>query len=617
MRAALRKVMTLPFGESRRQGMSTLEADTATTEQMADVALLVTRDQPSQEWAPRWLRRAGFGVMIANTFDEAREILATTQPAIVIADAKHNRGEPSPLLDELRKHCVKDTPIIALCNDSADVAATTKSDITEIVRRPYDWDLITRRIVKTVKAQFTKNALRRAQAQLNELTTEASKAESDRAKNAGLDPLTKLPNIEKFLSLLHKATSGRGSHDRKLCLLAIGIDRFRLVNEAVGYQNANALLAQFADRLRLCLRNREIIGDLDNGSVMAIAARTGGARFALLVSHGDEAQIRRINQVIARELEDPFEVAGQSIYLTASIGAAIHPRDCNNLDELLRNAEAAMHDARQFGSGFQFYSDLEKSGSREVLALDVMLRDAVRKKELTLAYQPIMNATTGEVVAAEALLRWHHPTKGTISPELFVPIAEGTGLMQEIGDFVILTACRQLRAWIDSGMQPIRIAVNVSLCQLLRGDFISTVSRALDANNLPAELLELELSERGVLNRRPEVKDLVQKLQSLGVRISVDDFGTGQAAISYLKDFPIDVIKVDRSYVSGVNRSSRDEAIASGMVALAHRLGATVIAEGVETGEQLRMLRDWGAQECQGFYFCAAITGDNFQKRYS
>ncbi|MGB5626958.1 MAG: bifunctional diguanylate cyclase/phosphodiesterase, partial [Woeseiaceae bacterium] len=405
--------------------------------------------------------------------------------------------------------------------------------------------------------------------------------------------------------------------NRNLCLLAIGIDRFRVVNEAVGYQNANLLLSQFADRLRDCLRDREVIGDLSSGSVTAIAARLGGARFALLVSHGDEAQIQRVNLAITRELREPFEVSGQSVYLTASIGAAIHPRDCTSVDELLNNAETAMLDAQQLGSGFQFFADLGRSGSHEILALDVMLRDAVRKNELTLAYQPITNATSGEVVAAEALLRWHHPKEGMISPELFVPIAESTGLMHEIGDFVLATACRQLRHWIDAGMKPIRIAVNLSLCQLLRGDIVSTVAKALQDNDLPPDLLELELSERGVLNQRSEVIDVVCKLKSLGIRISVDDFGTGHAAISYLKDLPIDVIKIDRSYVSGANRDKRDEAIASGMVALAQRLDATVIAEGVETRDQLQMLREWGSQECQGYYFCAAIPGDQFQSRFA
>jgi EAL domain-containing protein (putative c-di-GMP-specific phosphodiesterase class I) len=189
--------------------------------------------------------------------------------------------------------------------------------------------------------------------------------------------------------------------------------------------------------------------------------------------------------------------------------------------------------------------------------------------------------------------------------------------MQEIGEFVLTTACRQLRRWIDSGMKPIRMAVNLSLCQFLRGDIVSTVERVLCENDLSPGLLELELSERGVLNQRTEIIDTVRKLKSLGVRISVDDFGTGQSAISYLKDLPIDVVKIDRSYISGESGDGRGEAIASCMVLLAQGLDATVIAEGVETREQLQMVRDWGSEECQGFYHCAAISGDEFQTRFA
>ena len=188
--------------------------------------------------------------------------------------------------------------------------------------------------------------------------------------------------------------------------------------------------------------------------------------------------------------------------------------------------------------------------------------------------------------------------------------------MREIGDFVIAEACRQLRAWMDEGMRPIRMAVNLSLCQLLRGDVVAVVKKALKDNDLQPEFLEIELSERGVLNQRPEVVDEIHRLKKIGVRISIDDFGTGQAALGYLKDLPVDVIKIDRSYVSESPRCARNEAIGSGMVALAQRLDATVIAEGVETEVQLEMLREWGTQECQGFLFSAAITPDKFFAKF-
>ncbi len=616
MRAAIKKVISLDFARSTGSCPTDTGPVGGPTSELSGVALLVTSDNLSLQWAPRWMQQVGLDVKIANNGEEALELATSTKPTLFVIDAAEQDAGKRPLLQRLRRKYGADMPIIALCSNDADVGIASDFEATDIIRRPYQWNLITRRIIKAVKAFETLIELQDANAKLDRMTTRVSQAELERAKNAGMDALTRLPNVEKFRSLLHKATAGRGARDKDLCLLAIGLDRFRLVNEAVGYENANMLLSQFADRLRNCLRDRNVIGDLESGSVTAIAARLGGARFGLLVSHGDVEQIQRVNEAISRELEQPFEVAGQSIYLTASVGAAIYPRDCKNADELLYFAESAMLRAQDVGSGFKFHTDLEGTGSHEILALDRMLREATQNGELKLAYQPIIDAVSGEVVAAEALLRWHHPEQGMISPAVFVPVAENTGLMAEIGDFVINTACRQLGNWIALGMEPIRVAVNLSLCQLLRGDIVATVTAALERNGLTPELLELELSERGVLNQNPEVIDVVRCLKTLGVRISIDDFGTGNAAVGYLKDLPIDVIKIDRSYVSGAERNTRDEAIASGMVALAQRLEATVVAEGVETREQLHMLREWGSQECQGFYFSPAVDADEFHARF-
>lgn len=617
MRAAIKKVISLDFARSTGSCLLDTGPVGEPTAEVNGTAILVTRDNLSLQWAPRWLQQVGLEVQIVSSAEEAMAMAASISPTVIVVDAALNSNSTMPLVKSLRRQMGSDIPLIALCTSDADVSVAAAADVTDIVRRPYQWNLITRRVVKSVHAYQTLAKLRDANAKLDKVNSRMSRAERERAKNVGMDSLTRLPNLEKFRSLLHKATAGKVGANKNLCLLAIGLDRFRMVNDAVGYENANMLLSQFADRLRNCLRDRNVIGDLDSGSVTAIAARLGGARFALLVSHGDKDQIARVNEAISRELLEPFEVAGQSIYLTASIGAAIYPRDCKSADELLHYAESAMLKAQDLGSGFQFHQELDDTSSHKILALDGMLRQAIRNDELMLAYQPITNAVSGEVVGAEALLRWHHAEEGMISPELFVPVAESSGIMTEIGDFVINRACCQLGDWIDSGMKPIRMAVNLSLCQLLRGDIVTTVATALEDNALVPSLLELEISERGVLNQNPEVLDVIRRLKALGVRISIDDFGTGNAAIGYLKDLPIDVIKIDRSYVSGADRNARDEAIASGMVALAQRLDATVVAEGVETEEQLQMLRDWGSEECQGFYFSQGIPGDEFRARFA
>lgn len=617
MRAAIRKVIAFDFGRQPDNRLPTDGPGKEQAEELEGIALLITKDSLSLQWAPRWLQHTGLDVRIARTPEEALGIASATRPSLMIADAGLMTEDMTPLLRSLRQIHGKDVPLIGLCASDAQVATAVDADVTDIVRRPYDWQVITRRAVAAIRAHETLDKLQQARERMDHMNSAVTAVERERAKAAGLDVLTQLPNGERFRSLLHKAIGVPGAKVNDVGVLVMGLDRYRLVNEAVGRQNANRLLGSYADRLRECLRDKDVIGGADCGAVTAVAARLGGARFALMISNAQTAEIVRVRQAILEQLEQPFEVAGQSIYLTASIGAAIFPRDNTTADGLLHCAESAMLEAQESGTGFEYFTRPADSSSLRLLNLDRMLREAMHNNDLQLAYQPITSTDTGKVVGAEALLRWHHAEEGTISPADFVPVAEKTGLMQEIGDLVIDAACKQLRGWIDSGMKPIRMAVNLSLCQLLRGDVVSVVEKALSDNRLQPSWLEIELSERGVLNQRPEVMREICRLKAIGVRISIDDFGTGQAAIGYLKDLPVDVIKIDRSYVSGATRSARDEAIASGMVALAQRLNATVIAEGVETAEQLDMLRSWGSQECQGFLFSPAVPAAEFLSRFA
>ena len=614
VRAAIRKVISLDFGPFG--GSAANDRIAPPSAELHGTALLVTADKLSLQWAPRWLRQTGLDVEAVSSAAAARDSIAAQEPAVMIIDAGLKGEANATLIDDLRQMLSGNVPVIALCNNDSDVSLAVDARATDIARRPLEWDVISRRVVKAASAQQTIEQLKLANARLQEMQSSVTAANRARAKKVGMDGVTELPDLSKFRNLLHKVTTVDSAANKKLCLLVIGIDRFRQVNEAVGYQSADELLRQFADRLRDCLRDRDVIGDVGAGSVTAIAGRVGGARFGMLVSNGDKQQIRRIHTSVMGRLREPFEVAGQSIYLTASIGAAVYPNNSSNADELLHHAESAMFDAQDLGSAFEFYTGLGDTGSQQTLTMDRMLRDAVRNDELSLAYQPIIDARSNAVVAAEALLRWQHPVEGNISPAVFVPAAESTGLMSEIGDFVIRSACRQLGEWVRTGSRPIRMAINLSLCQLLRGDVVATIKTALEDNGLAPELLELELSERGVLNQNPAVIAQVHRLKKLGVRISIDDFGTGQAAISYLKDLPIDVIKIDRSYISGDDRNQRDAAIASGMVALADRLDAVVVTEGVESREQLELARDWGAAEYQGFLFSQAVPADDFEHRY-
>lgn len=614
MKAAIKKVIALDFGRLTATGSFRVGHEESPSADLEGTALLVTKDALSLQWAPRWLQHTGLDVRVASTAEEALEV--ATAPTLIIADAGMHADDKRSLLSALRQVYGQQVPLIALCTSDAEVARAADADATDMVRRPYDWQIITRRAVRAVHLHTTLEDLREAREYIEHMRSKHTAAERARVRAAGVDKLTQLANGERFRSQLHRVIGIHQDAGSDVGVLVIGLDRYRVVNEAVGRASANRLLSMFADRLRNCLRDRDVIGGAECAAVTAIAARLGGARFALMMTNAKMDEIVRVRQAILSELEQPFEVAGQSIYLTASIGAAICPRDSTDADGLLHCAENAMLEAQEAGSGFEFFNRPKDASSVRLLNLDRMLREAMQNNDLELAYQPILTAADTQLVAAEALLRWQHAEEGMISPADFVPVAEKTGLMQEIGDFVIAEACAQLRRWLDAGMHPIRMAVNISLCQLLRGDVVAVVEKALAENDLQPAQLEIELSERGVLNQRPEVIELIHRLKATGVRISIDDFGTGQAAIGYLKDLPIDVIKIDRSYVSGACNSDKDEAIASGMVALAERLKATVVAEGVETAEQLDMLRAWGAHQCQGFLFSAAVPASAFQKKF-
>ncbi len=616
MRAAIKKVIRLDFGTRTASHPTITDVEWLTADKRQRTAVVATTDKLSQQWAPRWLEHAGLQVVVVDSAQKALQYAATNEVDLLVADAGMSCSDDILLIESLNNTAKRDVPKIALCGGAGDLTLASETDVTDIVRRPYDWQVITQRVIRVIKAHENLVALQHANDKLDRFQISATAAERSRAKSVGTDTLTGLPNGDRFRKLSHKAIAAKGNTDKQTSIVVVGLDRYRLVNEAIGHTNANRVLNQFADRLRKCISDRQVIGGPDNGTVTAIASRLGGARFAVQIANGAEEQVERFHKAIVRELQQPFEVDGQSIYLTTSCGAAVYPTHCSGPDELLHAAETAMLEARETTGGLHFFDPLGRTPGSQMLKIDSMLRHAIPNSELSLHYQPITDTDTGKVVAAEALLRWQHPTEGMIPPDIFVPVAEKTGMMVEIGQFVIESACAQLRSWIDEGMDPIRIAINLSLCQLMRGDVVSVVAGALFSNDLDASLLEIELSERGVLNCHPEVVNEIRRLKDIGVRISIDDFGTGQAAIGYLKDLPIDVIKIDRSYVSGASRSARDEAIASGMVAMAERLNAIVIAEGVETTDQLQMLREWGSHECQGFLFSPAVPGPDFLARF-
>lgn len=413
------------------------------------------------------------------------------------------------------------------------------------------------------------------------------------------DSLTGLPNRLALLMRLAQILPEARRHSWTVAVMFIDLDRFKIINDTLGHQVGDELLQEVACRLAATVRETDTV------------ARLGGDEFVIvlpgLLSATDSAVVA--GKVIS-SLSRAIRVGNHELHTSPSIGISLFPADGSDADTILRNADTAMYHAKSAGrNNYQFYAEEMNRATAERLNLESKLRHAVSRNELALVFQPQFDVQGKRPTGVEALVRWHHPSEGTISPARFIPIAEETGLIVPIGEWVLHEACREMRRWIDAGLPPLRLAVNVSARQLRRRDFCETVAGALAETGLPAELLELEITESAVMENPQEAIRILEVLGHMGVTLAIDDFGTGYSSLAYLKLFPIDHLKIDRSFVADIEQDLNDRAIAFGTIALAHSLGLNVIAEGVETLDQLELLRGNGCDEVQGFLFSQPLNG--------
>jgi len=362
------------------------------------------------------------------------------------------------------------------------------------------------------------------------------------------------------------------------------------------------LLTEIAGRLRAAVR--------DNDTV----ARLGGDEFAIILEGTKSmSAVGGIARKLLYSLASPVTVAGSDLYVTTSIGISRFPRDGEDVHTLLRKADSAMYRAKEAGKNtFRFYSQLEGDEDAQRLEIEQQLRRAIERREFALFFQPQMSIDTGRVVGCEALLRWHHPTQGIVSPAVFVPVLEETGLIVEVGDWVLREACRQARGWRLAGLPALRIAVNLSARQFSKRDLVGDVARILDETGTEPHLLHVEITEGTIAAKFERSVEIMRKLNAIGVRIAVDDFGVGYSSLNYLKRLPINSLKIDRSFINDVTTDTNDAAIARTIIALAHNLGLDVIAEGVETLEQMFFLSRQGCNEVQGYLVGEPMPPDRF-----
>ena len=418
------------------------------------------------------------------------------------------------------------------------------------------------------------------------------------------DDLTGLPNRALIRDRIAQALAHARRSGAQLALMFLDLDRFKVVNDGYGHAFGDELLKETARRLGALVREGDTI------------ARVGGDEFLILLP-----DLRRSADayVVAQKILDFFEQAitleGHMVHANTSIGVALFPQDGHDVDTLVRHADAAMYRSKELGGGvYQFFNTEMSRETVRRAQLETHLRQALAQRELAVRYQPKVEIATGRITGCEALVVWNHPRIGTVPPAQFIPVAEESGLIVPIGDWVLHAACAQNKSWLDAGLGPATVAVNLSARQFLRQDVVAWVVAALEASGLAPELLELELTESVIAEDPDEVAASIKRLKSLGVRFSIDDFGTGYSSLSYLRRFPVDSLKIDQSFVKNVGSNADDEAISLAVISLAHSLRLKVIAEGVETEAQRAFLLDNGCDEVQGYLFSPPVMADRMEE---
>ncbi|HEY1229956.1 MAG TPA: GGDEF domain-containing protein, partial [Ramlibacter sp.] len=440
---------------------------------------------------------------------------------------------------------------------------------------------------------------------------ERRRAQDKLVHDALHDPLTQLGNRKLFLDRLqHLLLRAQRAPDTHVAVLFVDLDRFKSINDGLGHQSGDQLIIGTAARLSACLRQTDLVArDLTLGDENLVA-RLGGDEFVILLDRiGSAERAIVVAERIMNVLAEPFEVAGQRVFVTASVGIALSASGYADVEDILRDADIAMYHAKQTGRArwVMFDQTMQLAAVRR-LQLEADLRDALPQGQLFLQYQPIVSPRDGRVSGFEALLRWRHPVHGLVPPNEFIPVAEEIGLIETIGSWVLEQACRQLRAWQQTHDSRLDMSVNVSAVQFTGGELVAVVRRVLEETGIAPASLKLELTESAVMADAEHALAVFAELKALGVRVSLDDFGTGYSSLSYLRRLPIDTLKIDRSFVSQLDRFDDKRQIVEVVLMLARALELDVVAEGVETDAELQLLREMGSDFVQGYFYYKPLT---------
>ncbi len=573
--------------------------------------LLASAEPTVRHEAERWLEGAGFEVRLAESAGDLAR-LDPLPPAVALVDQALRDESGQPLSRTLRQRWPgREVPVLVLCSGRRAAGSALDAGADDLLERPFDWQLASLRAQRLARLGAATAQLAHAQNEILELRRTLEEERRTRHWLDHFDALTGLPDGRRLEHALENALIS-ASQTSQVAVALFEIEHLVLLNSRLGRARVNSALQQVAQRLTRALRSDQVLRAMARPA-LSMAARVGPGLFAaVLTGLPGVAEAKAALRFLLDELSGRYLAGDEEIVLATSVGVALAPQDGLAADALLQKAELAASEAVDSGGAIRFCPQIGQRLTERSRAITRLLPKALARGELRLDYQPVVGDDSPRISSGEALLRWRSQELGDVPPSEFVPLAEETGLMVPIGSWVLRSACQQLRAWQAAGLTPARLSVNVSLCQLVRGDLADVVRQTLTETGVDAGLVELELSERGVLRADPEILKQMYAIRALGVQLAIDDFGTGNSAVVYLKQFPIDVLKIDQSLVRGVTGSAEDAAITGALIAMGRSLGLRVVAEGVEHEAQLAYLQGQGCHEYQGFLWSPAVSADAF-----
>ncbi len=530
------------------------------------------------------------------------ELAVKNLPSLIICDVTMPELDGYGVLKLLRQNSTTKTiPFIFL------TARADKTDIRTGMNLGAD-DYLTKPFRRTELLTAVTARLAKHQAMTERYHDQLEVAQKELIHSLYYDRLTNLPNQLLLRERFDESLAQKGLGQAP-AILIVAIDRFYRVVESLGYAWGDRLIQNVAHRLISCVDFGDTVARLNTDQFAIILASENQQSLELT------EQASQVAQRIIERLSKPINLDQHKISLSASIGIALSPKDGEDIDELMQHAEAALSYAKQMGGNqFQFYSSNIQAVSMELLNLETNLRYALEHSQFQIYYQPQVDLTSGRIIGAEALIRWMHPEQGFISPGQFIPLAEQNGLIVPIGEWVLQTACQQLKKWQDAGLPPLRIAVNLSARQFNQPDLIDKIVNILTSTKLEPQYLEVELTESMLVDNVKLANSQLKELKALGISISLDDFGTGYSSLSYLQKFNLDILKIDRCFVTDINHNEKNATITKAIISMAHGLNLHVIAEGVEKEAELEFLREQKCNTIQGYLFSPPVPGDKFEE---